>query len=131
VESGTGRGLGIPDNAYARAGARITDTQTAWGSADFLLKLKAPAAAEVGQIRGGASLSALFHAEGTPDVVTELLARQITAYSFEYFQDDRARDGRRGRHPDSAGRCPCLRRARVGVQARRELEQELDRQARR
>jgi alanine dehydrogenase len=89
VETGTGRGLGIPDNAYARAGARITDTQTAWGSADFLLKLKAPAAAEVGQIRRGASIAALFHAEGTPDVVTELLARQITAYSFEYFQDDR------------------------------------------
>ena len=43
--------------------------------------------AEVRRIRRGASIAALFHAEGTPDIVTELLARQITAYSFEYFQD--------------------------------------------
>jgi hypothetical protein len=42
----------------------------------------------VQRIRRGASIAALFHAEGTPDVVAELLARDITAYSFEYFQDD-------------------------------------------
>jgi alanine dehydrogenase len=89
VETGTGRGLGIPDEAYARAGARITDTRAAWGSADFLLKLKAPTVAEVRQIRRGASIAALFHAEGAPDVVTSLLARDISSYSFEYFQDDR------------------------------------------
>lgn len=88
VETGTGRGLGIPDSAYARAGARITSTQAAWGSADFLLKLKAPTAGEAQQIRRGASIAALFHAEGTPDVVAVLLAREICAYSFEYFQDD-------------------------------------------
>jgi NAD/NADP transhydrogenase alpha subunit len=39
-------------------------------------------------LRHGGSIAALFHAEGTPDVVAELLARGITAYSFEYFQDD-------------------------------------------
>jgi hypothetical protein len=42
VETGAGRGLGIPDDAYAQAGARITASQDAWESADFLLKLKAP-----------------------------------------------------------------------------------------
>jgi len=89
VENGTGRGLGIPDSAYAQAGARITDTHTAWGSADFLLKLKAPTVGEVRRIRRGASIAALFHAEGIPDVVAGLLARDISAYSFEYFQDDR------------------------------------------
>ena len=88
VETGAGRGLGIPDDAYARAGARITSSKDAWESADFLLKLKAPTLAEVRCIRRGASIAALFHAEGTPDVVAELLARGITAYSFEYFQDD-------------------------------------------
>jgi alanine dehydrogenase len=88
VETGAGRGLGIPDDAYAQAGARITSTGDAWGSADLLLKLKAPMVAEVRRISRGASIAALFHAEGTPDVVAELLARQITAYSFEYFQDD-------------------------------------------
>jgi alanine dehydrogenase len=88
VETGAGRGVGVPDHAYAQAGARITSTQDAWANGDLLLKLKAPTLAEVRQIRCGASIAALFHAEGTPDVVAELLARKITAYSFEYFQDD-------------------------------------------
>lgn len=88
VETRAGRGLGIPDEAYARAGARITSSKGAQERADFLLKLKAPTLAEVRRIRRGASIAALFHAEGTPDVVAEVLARDITAYSFEYFQDD-------------------------------------------
>lgn len=88
VETGAGRGLGIPDDAYVQAGARITGTQDAWGNADLLLKLKAPTLAEVRRIRCGGSIAALFHAEGTPGIVTELLARKITAYSFEYFQGD-------------------------------------------
>jgi Alanine dehydrogenase/PNT, N-terminal domain/Alanine dehydrogenase/PNT, C-terminal domain len=88
VETGAGYGLGVADDAYLRAGARITSTQDAWSSADFLLKLKAPTVEEVRRIRCGGSIAALFHAEGTPDVVAELVARQITAYSFEYVQDD-------------------------------------------
>ncbi|MBV9451931.1 MAG: hypothetical protein JO345_39205 [Streptosporangiaceae bacterium] len=88
IETGAGLGLDIPDDAYAQAGARITGTRQAWESAALLLKLKAPSVAEVRRISPGAAIAALFHAEGTPDVVTELLARNITAYSFEYFQDD-------------------------------------------
>jgi alanine dehydrogenase len=88
VETGAGYGLGIPDDAYARAGARIISGKDAWERAEFLLKLKAPALAEVRRISRGASIAALFHAEGTPEVVAELLDRDITAYSFEYFQDD-------------------------------------------
>lgn len=88
VETGAGRGLGIPDDDYVRAGARITGSTDAWERADLLVKLKAPTLAEVRRISRGASMAALFHAEGTPDVVAELVARDITAYSFEYFQDD-------------------------------------------
>lgn len=88
IETGAGHGLGIPDDAYAQAGARIISGGQAWASADLLLKLKAPTVAEVRRIRQGGSIAALFHAEGTPDVVAELLARDITAYSFEYFQDE-------------------------------------------
>jgi alanine dehydrogenase len=87
VEAGAGRGLGIPDEAYIAAGAQIVDPDAAW-SADFLLRLKAPTPAEVRRIRHGAAIAALFHAEGTPDVVAELLGRRISAFSFEYMQDD-------------------------------------------
>ena len=51
VEAGAGYGLGIPDDAYEQAGARITSTEGAWESADLLLKLKAPTLAEVRRIR--------------------------------------------------------------------------------
>ena len=88
VETGAGRGLGIPDDAYARAGARITSSTDAWEKADFLLKLKASTLAEVRRIGRGTSIAALFHAEGTRDIVAGLLGKDITAYSFEYFQDD-------------------------------------------
>jgi alanine dehydrogenase len=90
VETGAGAGLGIPDSDYQHAGALITDLRGAW-HADLLLKLKAPTLSEVTRISGPASVAALFHAEGNPDLVTELLNRGITAYSFEYFQDE---DGR-------------------------------------
>jgi len=88
VETGAGQGLGIPDDAYAQAGAQIARSGDAWECASLLLKLKAPTVAEVRRVRRGACIAALFHAEGTPDVVAELLDRDITAYSFEYFQDD-------------------------------------------
>jgi alanine dehydrogenase len=88
VETGAGLGLGIPDDAYIRAGAQIAADAEAWESADLLLKLKAPTVTDVQRIRPGAAIAALFHAEGTPEVVAELLDRNITAYSFEYFQDD-------------------------------------------
>jgi alanine dehydrogenase len=87
VETGAGRGLGVADEDYAQVGARIAGTPDAWGRADFLLKLKAPTVAEVRRIRRGASIAALFHAEGIPDVVAELVARRITAYSFDYFRN--------------------------------------------
>ena len=32
VETGAGRGLGIPDDAYAQAGGRITGAKDAWGT---------------------------------------------------------------------------------------------------
>jgi alanine dehydrogenase len=107
VETGAGTGLGIPDSAYQHAGAFIADPAAAW-QADLLLKLKAPSITEIRRINHSASVAALFHAEGNPDLVTELLNRDITAYSFEYFQDD---DGchplmaavERARHAHAAG----------------------------
>jgi alanine dehydrogenase len=92
VETGAGTGLGIPDSAYQDAGALIAAPAAAW-QADLLLKLKAPTISEITRICRPAAVAALFHAEGNPDLVTETLDRDITAYSFEYFQDDE------GRHP--------------------------------
>jgi alanine dehydrogenase len=87
VEAGAGTGLGIPDSSYQHAGALITGRAAAWRG-DLLLKLKAPAVSELRGMGCPASIAALFHAEGDPDLVTELLNRHITAYSFEYFRND-------------------------------------------
>jgi NAD(P) transhydrogenase subunit alpha len=74
VETGAGLGLDIPDDAYARAGARITGTRQAWESAGLLPKLKAPSVAEVQRIRPGTAIAALFHAEGTPSDAQRVLS---------------------------------------------------------
>ena len=87
VETGAGRSLGIPDDAYvARRGADHRHPGRL-GNRGSAAQAQAPTLAEVRRIRCGGSIAALFHAEGTPGIVTELLARKITAYSFEYFQD--------------------------------------------
>ena len=57
-------------------------------SAPLVLRYKSSDPRDLRRLQPGQHVGALFHAEGTPDVVTELLARDITAYSFEYFQDD-------------------------------------------
>ena len=87
VETGAGEGLGIADQAYQDIGARVVEREMAWKAADLLVKLKAPSIEELSRMRPGSAIAALFHAEGTPEIVEELVNRRLRAYSFEYFMD--------------------------------------------
>ena len=52
VQAGAGVGSSIPDGEYAEAGATIApDAATTWASAELLLKVKEPIAAEYGYLR--------------------------------------------------------------------------------
>lgn len=59
VQRGAGQAAWFTDEAYADAGAQLTDAGAAFG-ADVVLKVRAPDAAEIGRLRRGALLIALL-----------------------------------------------------------------------
>jgi alanine dehydrogenase len=53
VEAGAGVGSAFPDAAYERGGATIAAVDDVWSSADLLLKVAEPIAAEYARLREG------------------------------------------------------------------------------
>ncbi|MBX3638684.1 MAG: alanine dehydrogenase, partial [Rubrivivax sp.] len=54
VERGAGAGIGIADERYAKAGARLVDdAQAIWRDAALIVKVKEPQAAERRQLHAG------------------------------------------------------------------------------
>ena len=83
VERGAGSGAFCPDEAYAAAGATVVaDRAALFGQADVVLKVQAPAPAEVGLCREGAALVALFQPGADPTLLQQLAARKVTAFSL-------------------------------------------------
>ena len=81
VESGAGQASSIPDSDYAAAGATIGSTADALG-ADLVLKVRAPTAAELPQLKAGAVLIGIlnpFDAAG----VSAIAASGVTAFALE------------------------------------------------
>jgi len=81
VQSGAGISSSIPDADFAAAGAKIGTAAEALG-ADIVLKVRAPAAAELAQLKGGALVIGLldpFDAAG----IQALAATGVSAYALE------------------------------------------------
>ncbi|WP_145143877.1 Re/Si-specific NAD(P)(+) transhydrogenase subunit alpha [Roseomonas gilardii] len=90
VEKGAGLTAGIPDAAYAEAGAEIApDAAAALAGAGIVLKVRAPLAAgegevdEVALIPEGAVLIGTLEAASAPERNQAYAARHITACSME------------------------------------------------
>lgn len=77
---------GYSDELYEKSGAEIVSQQEAWHHADIVVKYKAPLKAEYDFFTDKTTLAALFHAEGNPDLLREMIRSGITAYSFEFFE---------------------------------------------
>lgn len=89
VESGAGAGSRIPDEAYRRSGAEIApDAAAAWESADLVLKVKEPVAAEYGFLRSGLTLFTYLHLAADEPLTRALLDRGVTAFAYETLQLD-------------------------------------------
>jgi alanine dehydrogenase len=86
VERGAGAGIGVGDDAYARAGATIASRERVWGGSDVVVKYKAPTEAELPLLRRGLHLGGLFHAEGDLALTQALCDSGVTAYSYEFFR---------------------------------------------
>lgn len=85
VQSGAGSGIGIPDDAYAAAGARIGSVEEAWG-ADLVLKVKEPIASEHGFLRDDLTLFTFLHLAADEPLTDALLAAGTTAIAYETVQ---------------------------------------------
>ncbi|MGY2085871.1 Re/Si-specific NAD(P)(+) transhydrogenase subunit alpha [Blastococcus sp. SYSU DS0539] len=82
VEAGAGAASSFPDEAYARAGARVGTAQEAWG-AEVVLRVNAPAVEEIDRLSDGATLISLLSPALNPDLVEALAARPITVLAMD------------------------------------------------
>ena len=81
VQSGAGVAASVPDAAYAAVGVDVVDAATAWAS-DFVLKVRAPEAAELPHVKPGSAVIGMlepFNAEG----LQRLAAAGATGFALE------------------------------------------------
>ncbi|WP_130179390.1 alanine dehydrogenase [Cryobacterium sp. SO1] len=87
IQRGAGLGSSITDDAYALAGATILDTAAeVWATADLLLKVKEPIAAEYGHLRADQVLFTYLHLAADRAQTEALLASGTTAIAYETVQ---------------------------------------------
>ncbi len=85
VETGAGLGAAITDDAFTAAGATIAKSaKDALATADILLKVRAPEAAEIAALKTGAVVVALLDAHREKDALNALAAKGATAYAMEF-----------------------------------------------
>jgi H+-translocating NAD(P) transhydrogenase subunit alpha len=81
VQSGAGEAAGFLDSAYRDQGAAIEPDVLA--RADILLKVQPPTAAEIGQVKEGATLIGFLQPYTNTADIQALAGRQVTAFSME------------------------------------------------
>jgi len=89
VETGAGVGAGLPDDAYARAGAVVGESARAVTErAELVLKVKEPVPEEFEAFFPGRCLFCYLHSETRPALVDMLLEKSITAIAFENVRSE-------------------------------------------
>jgi alanine dehydrogenase len=84
IEHDAGVGSSIPNEDYVSAGATILATaDEVWGSADMILKVKEPIAAEYHRMREGQVLFTYLHLAADRPLTEELARRKVTAIAYE------------------------------------------------
>jgi alanine dehydrogenase len=85
VQQGAGLGSAITDAEYAAAGASVVDVDTVW-SAEMIVKVKEPIAAEYGRMREGQLIFTYLHLAAGEPLVEALLASRATSIAYETVQ---------------------------------------------
>jgi len=82
IEHGAGLKAGFPDADYQAAGARIVDTDQAFG-ADLVLKVRRPTTAELGLVKSGALIIAMMDPYGHRDAIEAMAKAGAAAFALE------------------------------------------------
>ncbi|WP_280436152.1 alanine dehydrogenase [Nocardia carnea] len=87
IEKDAGLGSSITDDEYVAAGGRIVDrAEDIWATADLVLKVKEPIAAEYPLLREGLVLFTYLHLAADRPLTDALLDRRVTAIAYETVQ---------------------------------------------
>ncbi len=87
VEAGAGEGSGFSDDAYARAGAEISQTHAGvFEQADMVVKVKEPVPAEYNLLRENQLLFTYLHLAADEQLTRMLMDRKIQAVAYETVQ---------------------------------------------
>ena len=90
VETGAGGGIGFDDDLYVAAGAAIASGPSeVFETADLVVKVKEPQAAEIPMLREGQVLFTYLHLAAEPAQTKGLVARGAIAIAYETVTDDR------------------------------------------
>ena len=90
VQKNAGFGIGLLDEQYAAAGARIVDTaEEIFASADMIVKVKEPQPSEWKQLREGQILFAYLHLAPDPEQARGLVESGCIAIAYETVTDHR------------------------------------------
>jgi NAD(P) transhydrogenase subunit alpha len=86
VEAGLGLAAGFPDEAYAKAGATLSDNrQTLLASADMVLRLRKPPLEDVSLLKPGAVHVSLLDPFNERDLIQKLAESGVSAISMEFI----------------------------------------------
>ncbi len=83
IETSAGEGSGFADEAYQAVGARTAPADEVWGTAELLLKVKEPIAAEYPRLREGLTLFTYLHIAADQPLTAALVESGITAIAYE------------------------------------------------
>lgn len=90
VEHGAGLGSSFEDSEYRAVGATIEpEAEAVWRSAEMIIKVKEPIAAEFERMVEGQLLFTYLHLAPLPELTAELCARQVTGVAYETITDSR------------------------------------------
>jgi len=84
VERNAGQGIGMDDDAYRHAGAKIAATAAeVFASSDMIVKVKEPQAVERKMLRNGQILFTYLHLAPDPDQAKDLIASGAVCIAYE------------------------------------------------
>ena len=83
IQKGAGLGSGIPDEAFADAGAKIVPSAADAWSAEMVMKVKEPIAEEYQYFREGLILYTYLHLAPLPELTKELMNKKVRAIAYE------------------------------------------------
>src|SRR5882724_2784850 len=83
VESGAGDGAWFPDSLYADAGASIVSQDDLYATADVILTVTRPDAAQLARLRAGQAVIGMLAPLIDPGLAGDLASRGVTAISLD------------------------------------------------